>query len=148
MEAILNCTIERTRNFVLRVLGVDDDHAAGEFKVIGATLIGFLVEKCAGATVRAASIAAGAVPSPDRATFVFEAEDITVPKIAGDDAIAAGAKVWFSVDDNVFVSSLAEVDNAGACYYCGTALELSNDTADTIRIYLNGAQTVSEAGTA
>ena len=148
MEAILNCTIERTRNFVLKVLGANDDHAAGEFKVIGATLIGFVVEKCAGATVRAASIAAGTIPSPDRATFIFEAEDITVPKLAGDDAIAAGAKVWFSVDDNAFVSALSKVDNTGACYYCGTTLELSNDTADTTRIHLHGDPTASEAGTA
>jgi hypothetical protein len=147
MEAILNCSIDRTRNFVHSALGADDDFAAGEVVVLGANLIGFLAEACAGATVRAASIAANTVPKADRGTLIFEAEDVTMPKLAGVDAIAAGTKVWFSVDDNALITALSQVDAAGECLVCGTTIELSNDVDDTVRITFDGRQTAVETGT-
>lgn len=146
-EVLLDCAIERTRNFLQAALGASDEHVQGEVIVVGPNLLGFFVEKCAGATVRAASIAAGAVPAPDRATIIVEAEQVTMPKLAGDDAIAIGTKVWFSADDNCLVSALSEVDNSGACYACGETTKLSNDTADTVEIMFDGRRTVSEAGT-
>ncbi len=146
-EVLLNCSIERTRNFVQRALGASDEHVQGEVIVVGPNLLGFFIEACAGATVRAASIAAGNVPAPANGTIVFEAEDVTMPKLAGVDAIAIGTKVWFSADDNALVTALTDVDAAGACYACGETIELSNDTADTVRIAFDGRQTVSEAGT-
>ena len=146
-NVLLDCSIERTRNFLQKALGASDEHAAGEIILVGPNLLGFFIEKCAGATVRAASIAAGNVPAPDRGTIVVEAEQVTMPKLAGVDAIAIGTKVWWSVDDSALVSALSQVDVSGACYACGETTLLSNDTADTVEIIFDGRQTVSEAGT-
>ncbi len=146
-EVILNCSMERTWNFLQAALGASDEHVQGEVKVVGPNLLAFFIEKCAGATVRAASIAARDIPAPDRGTLVCMAEDVTMPKLAGVDTIAIGTKVWFSADDNCLVSALSQVDASGACYACGETIELSNDTADTVRIIFDGRKTVSEAGT-
>jgi hypothetical protein len=68
-------------------------------------------------------------------------------KMPGVDSIAAGTKLWFSVDDNQLVSALTDVDASGDCHACAVALELSDDTADTVRVAFNGFNVPAEAGT-
>jgi len=100
-----------------------------------------------GATQRAVDVAAGKLARNDRYTPLLVVEDCVVKKMAADDAITAGVPLWFSVDDNVFVSALAKVDAAGVCFQCAWSLELSNDPADTIRVTFDGRGVAGEAGT-
>jgi hypothetical protein len=147
MALILNQNLERGRQFTYSALGVNDDISAGDIVVVGANLVGLAVEAAQGATKRASEIAAGNIPEDDRCELLIEHNDVTVPKMAGDDSIGKGVKVFYSVDDAVWVSALSKVDASGDCYQAGVTLEASNDTDDTIRICFNGIGVAVEAGT-
>jgi len=152
-ECVLNCSIDRCLQGPPIVCADADIIEKGQVEVFGTPTAGNfdLLMVAAGAadglTQRTADAAAGLPPRPDRWAPLFAIEDCTMDKLAGDDSIAAGAKLWFSVDDNCLTSALANIDNAGVCYACATALEVSNDTADTIRVTFDGRMVVGEAGT-
>lgn len=146
MQAIFNASTERGRQCNYSPT-TSEALTAGQIKLLGPNLLSIVMERAKGATLRAAEIAAGNIPSPSLAACLFEMEDVTMPKLAGVDAIAVGTKVWYDVDDDALVSALTQVDASGACYACGETIELSNDVADTVRITFDGRRTVSEAGT-
>lgn len=146
MEAIFNASTERGRQLNYSPT-TSQALTAGQVLLLGANLLTIVLERAKGATLRAAEIAAGNIASPSLAACLFECEDVTMPKLPGVDSIAVGTKLWYSADDDSLVDSLSDVDASGACYACGVAIELSNDTADTVRIAFNGYNTVSEAGT-
>ncbi len=146
MKAIINCPLDRGFQFTY-TLADGDNFTAGNIFLLGPNLLAIVVERAEGATARAATIAAGGLRQPVVATLLLVCEDVTMPKLAGVDAIADGTKMWYSVDDDCLVSALSEVDAAGACYACACSLVISNDTADTVRVHFDGRFTVSEAGT-
>lgn len=143
MEAVLNTSIDRGLSFVNTVIGANVTVTKNSIQVIGPNMLAIAAEKAAGATVRASQT----IPYPDRYTAIFQHEDVTVDKLPGVDAIAAGTKLWYSVDDDAFVDSLTDVDAAGDCYACATSLELSDDVNDTVRVTFDGRNTIAEAGT-
>lgn len=146
-ECVINCSIERCLQGPPIVCGDADIIEAGQVELIGANLLVVAAEAADGATQRAVDVAAGKLTRPGLWAPLYMIEDCTMPKLAGVDAIAAGTKVWFSADDNCLVTALSQVDAAGECYACGVTLELSKDTADTVRIAFDGRVTVAEAGT-
>jgi hypothetical protein len=146
-EAVLNCSIDRCLQGPPIVCADADVIEKGQIEVIGANLVVIAAGAADGLTQRTADAAAGLPPRPDRWAPLYTAEDITVDKMPGVDSIAAGTKVWFSVDDNQFVDSLSDVDAAGDCHACGVTLELSDDVNDTVRIAFNGFNVPAEAGT-
>jgi len=147
METTINCPIDRGFQFT-HVCTADEDFVAGEMLLLGANLLCIVVERGEGATVRAATIAAGNMAQPPVVTCLMVCEDVTLDKLAGDDTIAIGSWLWYSVDDDCLVTALNKVDNSGACYKCAVAIELSDDPNDTVRVHFDGRFTVSEAGTA
>ncbi len=146
MNTVINCPIDRGFQFT-KVLTADEDFVAGQMLLMGANLLGIVVEKAEGATVRAATIAAGKLAQPRVATLLMVCEDVTLDKLAADDTIAIGSWLWYSVDDDCLVTALAKVDASGACYKCAIAIELSDDPNDTVRVHFDGRFTASEAGT-
>ena len=121
-EATLNCSIDRCLQGPPIVCGDAQVIEKGQIESIGAFLVAIAAAAADGATQRAADIAAGLPARADRYTPLYTAEDITVPKMAADDSIAAGSQLFFSEDDNVFVSALSKVDNSGVCKMCAIAL--------------------------
>lgn len=131
MEAILNTSIDRGRSFVYSDLGANDSHAAGEVIVVGTALVGICLEKAAGATVRAASIAANTIPSPDRCALMYEHEDVTILKNTAL-VISAGDLVFWDVADNNVNKT------ASGNYAVGVALEDAASAGTTVRIAFDG----------
>ncbi len=146
MEVTFNAPIDRGFQFTY-TLADADDFTAGQVFLLGPNVLALVVERAEGATAKAVTIAAGDLAQPGVATLLLTCEDVTMAKLAGVDSIADGTKMWYSVDDDALVSALSEVDASGACYACACSIELSNDTADTVRVSFDGRFTVSEAGT-
>ncbi len=132
MEAILNGSVDRGRLFTYSDLGASDEHAAGEVVVIGTALVGIVIEKCAGATVRAASVTANTIPAPDRCAFMYEHEDVTILKNTAL-VITAGDLVFWDVADNNVNKT------ASGNYAIGVALEDAASAATTVRIAFDGS---------
>ncbi len=131
-EAVINTSIDRGSSFVYTALGASDDHAKGEVVVIGTALVGICMAAGAGATVRAATIAAGGIEEPDSIAFLYEHEDVTILKNTAL-IITAGDLVFWDVADNNVNKT------ASGNYAVGVALETA-DTADTtVRIAFDGA---------
>jgi hypothetical protein len=153
-EAVINCSIDRCDQLPPHVCGDTEVIEKGQVEIIGtatATATALVVIAAAaadGATQRAADVAAGLAARADRYAPIVRCEDVTLPKKPGVDAIAAGTKCWWSVDDNYLVTALNQVDDAGVCWPCFQTSELSDDTADTVRGYFNGILCTSAAGTA
>lgn len=132
MEAILNTSIDRGRGFTYSALEVTDDFAAGDVEVIGTALTVIVVEKAAGATVRAASVAAGTEPKPDSCAILYEHEDVKILKNTSL-IIAKGDLVFWDVAEGKVNKT------ASGNYAVGVALEAA-DTADTtVNIAFDGA---------
>ena len=129
---VMNTSIDRGRSFVYTDLGASDDHAAGEVIVIGTALVGFVVDKCAGATVRAASVTANEIPSPEYGALIYEHEDITVLKNTALVITAGDLVFWDTADNNVNKT-------ASGNYAVGVALEDAASAATTVRIAFDGA---------
>ena len=132
MEAILNCSIDRGRSFIYSDLGASDDHAKGEVIVVGTALVGICAEKCAGATVIAASIAAGTIPSPDRCALIYEMDKVTILKNTAL-VISAGDLVFWDVADNNVNKT------ASGNYAIGVALIDAASADTTVVIAFDGA---------
>lgn len=146
-ECVLNCSIDRCFQGPPIVCGASDVIEKGQVEVIGTNLVVVAAGAADGATQRAADEAAGKPPRADRWAPLYQIEDCIMDKMAGVDSIAAGTKLWFSVDDNCLVDSLSDVDNSGDCHACAVALEASDDTNDTVRVAFNGFNVPAEAGT-
>lgn len=149
-EVALNCSIERCFQGPPIVCGDAVVIEKGQVEVIGAgtagtsNLVVVAAAAADGATQRAADIAAGRAPRPDRYTPIYEAEDITVMKKSGVNAIIAGTKLWWCPALNVAISALTQQGSAGTGYAVFTALEISNDTDNTIRVAFDGRKALAE----
>lgn len=130
-EVTFNTSIERGKGFVHTNLGATDDFSKGEVILIGTNLVCICLEEAAGATVRAASIAAGSIPKPDRCAVLYEHEDITIKK-SDSVAFSAGDEVFWDVTDNEVNKS------AGGNYRIGVALEDAAEADKTVRISFDG----------
>jgi len=151
MNTVINCPINRGFQFT-KVLTTSEDFVVGQMLVMGANLLGIVVERAEGATVRAATIAAGGMAQPPVATILIVCEDVTLDKLAGDDAIAAGVELWYDITSDCLVSSISNavsgVTIGHDLYKCAISLEVSDDTADTIRVHFDGRYTVMIDATA
>jgi hypothetical protein len=154
MEAEILCPIDRCFQGPPVVCSAAQIIEKGQIEVIGtqangtAALVVIAAEAADGTTQRAVDAAAGKLPRADRYAPLYSAEEVRVKKMPGDDAIAAGTKLWFSVADNVAVSALVNASHDGKCYPCLMSLEASNDTTDTIVCAFNGVNSVCALGTA
>ena len=152
-EAVVNTSVDRCAVGIPIVCANADIVAKGEVRTIGTVAaaavcnVAIAANYANGATQRAVDVALGLPPKPDRWTPIFVCENVKAAKKAADDAIAAGSPLWFSVNDNAFVSALNKVASAGVCLPCATAIELSNDPADTILVAFNGYKSTGVAGT-
>lgn len=146
-ECVLNCSIDRCLQGPPIVAGASAVIEKGQVEVVGAALVVVAAGASDGLTQRTADIAAGRPPRPKLWAPLYTIEDCIMDKMPGVDSIAAGAKLWFSVDDNQLVDSLTDVDASGDCHACAVALEASNDVDDTIRVAFNGFNVPAEAGT-
>ena len=157
-EVLLDSSIDRCLQGPPIVCADADVIEQGQVEIIGTVadgtpaLVTVAAAAADGLTQRNVDIAANKAPRPDRWAPLFTIEDCTVKKMAGDDAIAAGTKLWFSVTDNVFVTDLSAavsgVTDGSICYACAVALVLSDDPNDTVRVTFDGRMVSGEAATA
>lgn len=132
MSAILNTSVDRCKQFTYDALGASDDFDKGDVILVGAALLGICLADGAGATVRAASIAAGNIPKPDRIALAFDAEDITITKTTAL-AIVKGDLLYWDVAEDAVNKTAANN------YFCGIALEAAAaDTETTVRMTFEG----------
>lgn len=101
--------IDRGYQFTYSALGASDDLSAGDVILLGSNLLAIVVEEAAGATVRAASIAAGAVPKPALCALLLSHELVSVMKTLAL-AIAKGDKLYWDVaEQKVNTSPLGNI---------------------------------------
>lgn len=157
-EVALNCPIDRCFQGPPIVCADADIIEKGQVEIMGtsgaANIANVVVAAGAadGVTQRAVDIAANKPPRPDRYAALFFIEDCEVDKIAGDDAIAAGTKLWWSETDNAFCTSISAaasgVTETSICWPCATAIELSDDPNDKVRVTFDGRMVTGVAATA
>lgn len=135
MEAIINTPLEDCSQFVYSDLAVTDDFAAGDVELIGASLLGIVVEQAAGATVRAATLAAGGIVEPDRCTMVLKADHVTILKNTSLVISKGDIVYWDVADGNVNKTALAN-------HACGIALADAAEAATTVDIVFDGTGTL------
>ena len=146
-EAVLNVSLDRCIVMPPITCGDANIFEKGAVESLGAVLVAIVAAAADGATQRAVDVAAGLPPRSLTWAPVIMAPDVTMLKLAGEDSIAIGTKLWWSEDDNVLTVALASIDNTGVCKAVAVAIELSNDTADTVRVAFDGRMVADEAGT-
>lgn len=131
MDAIINTPLSDCDQFIYSDLEAADTFAEGQVELIGASLIAICIEKAAGATGRAADLAAGTKIRPDRCTMVTQCDDVTALKTSAL-AIDKGDIVYWDVAEGVFNKT------ALANHASGIALADAANPSSTVKISFEG----------
>jgi hypothetical protein len=131
MIAEIMKSIKKGRSFTYSDLGDSDDFEKGDVIVIGTALVGIVMEEAAGATVRAASIAAGTVPKPALCEVMYEHEEVKIAKNESLKIDKGDLVFWDVNDENV---NKTASDN----YAIGVALKDAAEADTTVLIAFDG----------
>lgn len=130
-EAVIKTPLSDCSQFVYSALAAGDAFVEGEVIDIGVSLLGIVVEKCAGSTGRAADLAAGIPVRADRCTVVTQADEVAIAKQSGL-AITKGDKVYFVTASN-YVNKTTTSNRP-----CGIALRDAASGDATVDIAFDG----------
>ena len=131
MDAQINTPLEDCDQFIYNDLEAADTFEEGQVELIGASLLAICVEEAAGATGRAADLAAAIKVRPDQCTMVTQCDDVTILKTSAL-AIDKGDIVYWDVAEGV-VNKTASGNHA-----CGIAFEDAANPSANVRISFEG----------